>query len=88
MLYHEWNQEDAIKYAEKRGMKQGRAEGVIYGEKKKQEEMIRQFSRKLSAEDIAETLQVSLDYVQEILREPMCVSEPQATYEATKYEEQ
>ena len=58
------------------GRAEGRAEGVLYGEKKKQEEMIRALNGVLPAETIAEKFQLSLEYVLEVLQEPMCVCEP------------
>lgn len=84
MLYFEWNQEEAEQYAEKRG----RAEGVVYGEKKKQEEMIRKFSKKLSPEEIAETLQVAKEYVLDVLKDDgtMYVCEPTVPYNSSKKE--
>ena len=67
-----------------KGRAEGRAEGVVYGEKKKQEEMIRALNGVLPAETIAEKFQLSLEYVLEVLQEPMCVCEPQAIYEVEK----
>ena len=81
MLATEWDWDECIKVERQegyedgfelgimRGKAEGRAEGVVYGEKKKQEEMIRKFSKKLSPEDIAETLHVAKEYVLDVLKE-------------------
>ena len=84
MLYFEWSQEEAEEYAEKRG----RAEGVVYGEKKKQEEMIRAFQDVLSPEVIAEKIHVPVQYVLDILKDDgaAMVCEPTQSYHNDKKE--
>ena len=47
-------------------------------------EIIRKFSRKLSPEEIADTLQVSKEYVIDVLQGEMCVGERTAVYEVSK----
>ena len=76
MLYFEWKEEDALKYAKEEGYE----DGFEDGEQKKQEELIRKFSKKLSPEDIAETLQTSKEYVLEVLDQDICACEPERTY--------
>lgn len=53
--------EDGFEAGERRGEQRGMAQ--------KQNELIRKFSKKLSPEDIAETLQVSKEYVLSVLQE-------------------
>lgn len=48
--------------------KLGYEDGYTEGQEQKQEELIRKFGQKLSAEEIADTLQVSKDYVQAVLQ--------------------
>ena len=76
MLYFEWSQEEAEEYAEKRG----RAEERV--------EMIRKFSSKLSADDIAETLHVPKEYVLDVLKDDgsMVVAEPSHSYTSCRKE--
>jgi len=76
MLYHEWDREKEIKYAEKRAIEQGKSE--------ERKDLIRKFSRKLSPEEIADTLQVSKEYVIDVLQGEMCVGERTAVYEVSK----
>ena len=78
--------EDGERHGIMRGMAAGRAEGVLYGEKTKQEEMIRALNGVLPAEIIAEKFKLSLEYVLEVLKDPMCVCEPGAKYEVNKQE--
>ena len=77
-------QEEAEEYAEKRG----RTEGIAYGEKKKQEEMIRMFSKINTPEQIAETLHVSKEYVLDVLKDDgsMVVAEPSHSYASCRKE--
>ena len=79
--------EDGERHGIMRGMVAGRAEGVLYGEKAKQEEMIRALNGVLPAETIAEKFKLSLEYVLSVLQEPMCVGEREVTYEVNKKEE-
>ena len=76
MLYHEWDREKEIKYSEKRAEKRGIEQG--------RKEIIRKFSHKLSPEEIADTLQVSKEYVIDVLQGEMCVGERTAVYEVSK----
>ena len=97
MLLSGWNMDEALNASKEEGYEDGfedgisvgKAEGVAYGEKKKQEEMIRKFSKKLSPEDIAETLHVAKEYVLDVLKDdkPMIVCEPIVSYNSTKSEE-
>ena len=62
--------------------------GVAQGETAEREKNIRALRRKLSAEDIAETLEVPLDYVLKVMNhEATCtmqVREPDVEYVAVK----
>ena len=89
MLLSGWNMDEALAVSKEEGFEDGLEFGVAYGEKKKQEEMIRKFSKKLSPEDIAETLHVAKEYVLDVLKDdkPMMVCEPAASYNSTKSEE-
>ena len=60
MLYFEWKEEDALKYAKEEGFEDGYEVGVA----QERVDLIRKFSKKLSPEDIAETLHVTKEYVQ------------------------
>ena len=94
MLLSGWNMDEALSVSKEEGYEdgfddgkaEGRAEGVIYGEKTKQEEMIRALNGVLPAEIIAEKFKLSLEYVLEVLKDPMCVCEPGAKYEVNKQE--
>ena len=99
MLLSGWNMDEALAVSKEEGyedgyedgkaygMAAGRAEGVLYGEKTKQEELIRKFSQKLSPEDIAETLSVSKAYVLDVLQTEGYVCEPGAKYEVNTNKE-
>ena len=98
MLLSGWNMDEALSVSKEEGYEdgyddgkaegraEGRAEGVLYGEKTKQEEMIRALNGVLPAEIIAEKFKLSLEYVLEVLKDPMCVCEPGAKYEVNKQE--
>jgi len=94
MLLSGWNMDEALSVSKEEGYEdgyddgraEGRAEGVLYGEKTKQEEMIRALNGVLPAEVIAEKFKLSLEYVLEVLKDPMCVCEPGAKYEVNKQE--
>ena len=75
MLYFEWK-EDALKYAKEEGRNEER------------KEMICAFSKKLSLEDIAETLHATKEYVLEVLKDDstMYAYQPTATYNTDKTE--
>ncbi|MBE6112671.1 MAG: hypothetical protein E7195_06635 [Peptococcaceae bacterium] len=82
MLLGEWKLEEAMEYKEQKG----REEGERIGEVKKQHEMIRKFSQINTPEQIAETLQLSLEYVLAVLSGASVVSEPEVPYNAKKKE--
>ena len=92
MLYFEWKEEDALKYAKEEGYEDGfeageqigMARGTAYGEKKEREELIRKFSKICTPEQIAETLQTSKEYVIDVLKHDMCVCEPKHSYSTSK----
>jgi hypothetical protein len=74
MLYFEWKEEDALKYAKEEGKAEGAAQ--------KQKEMIRALNGVLSPEKIAETFNVTKEYVLEVLDsdDTMIASEKELTY--------
>ena len=82
MLLGEWKLEEAMEYKEQKG----REEGERIGEVKKQHEMIRKFSQINTPEQIAETLQLSLEYVLAVLSGASVVSEPEVPYNVKKKE--
>ena len=98
MLLSGWNMDEALSVSKEEGYEdgfedgfaggkaEGRAEGVVYGEKKKQEELIRKFSKKLSPEDIAETLHVAKEYVLDVLKDDgaMTACQPTSEYKSNK----
>jgi len=55
----------------KQGKSQGKIEGKIEGEKKKQDKMILSFYKKgkLSIQDIADAAEVTVEYVETVIRE-------------------
>ena len=77
MLYFEWKEEDALKYAKEEGFEDGfeagfaggKAEGKAEGAAQKQEEIIRMFSKINTPEQIAETLHVAKEYVLDVLKD-------------------
>ena len=97
MLLSGWNMDEALAVSKEEGFEdgfelgimRGKAEGVMYGEKKKQEEMIRALDGVLSPDKIAETFHVAKEYVLDVLKDdkPMMVCEPTAPYNNTKIEE-
>ena len=88
MLLESWNMDEALAVSKEEGFEDGyelgEQRGRAYGEKKAQEDLIRKFSKKLSPEDIAETLQTSKEYVLDVLKQDMCVCEPKAEYNVAK----
>ena len=70
------------------GFEDGERRGVEYGEKKKQEEMIRAFRDVLSPEVIAEKIHVPVQYVLDILNDDgaAMVCEPTQSYHNDKKE--
>ena len=84
MLLSEWNMDEALEVTQEEAF----ADGVEYGLAAEREKNIRALRRKLSAEDIAETLEVSLEYVLKVMNhEAACtmqVREPDVEYVAVK----
>ena len=91
MLLSGWNMDEALIVSKEEGYEDGFDDGIErgmeQGKAEERKELIRKFSKKLSPEDIAETLQVPKAYVIDVLQGEMCVCEPQATYEKTKNNE-
>ena len=99
MLLSGWNMDEALAVSKEEGFEDGYEDGYEDGERhgimrgmaagkaEKQEEMIRKFSKKLSPEDIAETLSVSKAYVLDVLQTEGYVCEPGAKYGVNKNEE-
>ena len=65
MLYFEWKEEDAVKYAKEEGYEDGFDDGKAEERKK----MIRMFSKINTPEQIAETLHVTKEYVLDVLKD-------------------
>ena len=65
MLYFEWKEEDALKYAKEEGYEDGFDDGKAEELKK----MIRMFSKINTPEQIAETLHVTKEYVLDVLKD-------------------
>ena len=90
MLYFEWKEEDALKYAKEEVYEDvfvdGKVEGKAEGAAQKQEEMIRKFSKINTPEQIAEILHVTKEYVLEVLSADgtMYASEPTKEYNIRK----
>ena len=92
MLLSEWNMDEALEVAKEEGMEEAFADGVEYGleqgQEVEREKNIQALRRKLSAEDIAETLEVPLEYVLKVMNhEAACtmqVREPDVEYVAVK----
>ena len=73
MLYFEWKEEDAIKYAKEEGYEDGKTE--------ERAKNIRALKDVLSPDVIAEKFNVPKNYVIDLLQDEMCVCEPKANYE-------
>ena len=84
MLLSEWNMDEALEVTQEEAF----ADGVEYSLAAEREKNIRALRRKLSAEDIAETLEVPLEYVLKVTNhEAACtmqVREPDVEYVAVK----
>ena len=82
MLYFEWKEEDALKYAKEEGYEDGYDDGKTEGAAQKQEEMIRALNGVLSPEKIAETFHVAKEYVLDVLKDDgtMYACEPEHPY--------
>ena len=92
MLLSGWNIDEALAVSKEEGYEDGfeagERRGVEYGEKKKQEEMIRAFQDVLSPEIIAEKIHVPVQYVLDILKDDgaAMVCEPTQSYHNDKKE--
>ena len=92
MLLSGWNIDEALAVSKEEGYEDGfeagERRGVEYGEKKKQEEMIRAFQDVLSPEVIAEKIHVPVQYVLDILKDDgaAMVCEPTQSYHNDKKE--
>ena len=92
MLVTEWDWDEALAVSKEEGYEDGfeagERRGVEYGEKKKQEEMIRAFQDVLSPEVIAEKIHVPVQYVLDILKDDgaAMVCEPAQSYHNGKKE--
>ena len=80
MLLESWNMDEALAVSKEEGFEDGVEFGMVCGEQKKQEELIRKFSKINTPEQIAEILQTSKEYVLEVLDQDICVCEPERTY--------
>ena len=78
MLLESWNMDEALAVSKEEGFE----DGIAYGEKVKQEELIRKFSIINTPEQIAEILQTSKEYVLDVLKDEFCVCEPETEYKA------
>ena len=78
MLYFEWKEEDALKFAKEEGYEDGYGDGAA----QKQEEMIRALTGVLSPEKIAETFHVAKEYVLDVLKDDgtMYACQPEHPY--------
>ena len=78
MLYFEWKEEDALKYAKEEGYEDGYGDGAA----QKQEELIRAFKDVLSPEVIAEKIHEPVQYVLDVLKDDgtMYACEPEHPY--------
>ena len=76
MLLGEWKLDEAMEYKEQKGREEGREE--------EREEMIRQFSKINTPEQIAEIIQKPLEYVLAVLNGEMVIAEPEVPYNAEK----
>lgn len=92
MLLSGWNMDEALAVSKEEGYEDGfeagERRGVEYGEKKKQEELIRAFQDVLSPEIIAEKIHVPVQYVLDILKDDgaAMVCEPTESYHNGKKE--
>ncbi|MBO4949078.1 MAG: Rpn family recombination-promoting nuclease/putative transposase [Peptococcaceae bacterium] len=67
MLLSGWNMDEALTVSKEEGYEDGFEDGFAGGEKCERENNIYKLSSKLSPEEIAETLQLPLDYVLDVL---------------------
>ena len=78
MLYFEWKEEDALKYAKEEGYE----DGFDDGRAEERKEMIRALNGVLSPEKIAETFHVAKEYVLDVLKDDgtMYACQPEHPY--------
>ena len=69
MLYFEWKEEDALKYAKEEGFEDGFEAGFAGGKAEERKEMIRAFKDVLSPEVIAEKIHEPVQYVLDVLKD-------------------
>ena len=90
MLLSGWNMDEALAVSKEEGYEDGFEDGFEdgkeMGEMKKQYEMIRKFSQINTPEQIAEILQLPLEYVLAVLNGELVVAEPDVPYNAKKKE--
>ena len=82
MLLSGWNMDEALLVSKEEGYEDGYDDGKA----EERKDLIRKFSQICTPDQIAETPQVTKEYVIEVLQGEMCVGERPATYEATKHE--
>ena len=86
MLYFEWKEEDALKYAKEEGFEDdfeaGFAGGKAEGKVEERKELIRAFKDVLSPEVIAEKIHEPVQYVLDVLKDDgtMYACEPEHPY--------
>ena len=90
MLFTEWNMDEALAVSKEEGFEDGREEGIkegeLLGEQRKQQELICQFSKINTPEQIAEVLQKPVEYVLKVLEDASYVCEDAVPYTAGKKE--
>ena len=74
MLLSGWNMDEALAVSKEEGFE----DGFEYGKMNERQELIRKFSKINTPEQIAETLNESVEYVLEVLNGSMYVCESQA----------
>ena len=88
MLLSEWNMDEALEVTQEEAFADGVEYGLEQGQEVEREKNIRALGRKISAEDIAEILEVPLDYVLKVMNQEaacaMQVREPDVEYVAVK----
>jgi len=82
MLFTEWDWDKYIEISKEEAYEDGYDDGKV----EERKDLIRKFSKKLSPEDIAETLQVTKEYVIDVLQGEMCVGERPAVCGVKKQE--
>ena len=88
MLYFEWKEEDALKYAKEEGYEDGYDAGKVEGAAQERAKNIRALNGVLSLEKIAETFNVTKEYVLDVLKDDgtMYACQSTATYNTDKTE--